>query len=210
MDDLHGLPDRPRPLRRPGGAARDLPPRRPGAQAAPRLAFDLFETGPAESPGWVWIPAFRAFTPNSRSDPGAVLAKKGYRPELVAAPLGAALARTPAEARALAAIRLRAGASDLRDLRLVPSPVASPSIRSPRRRPVSPGPLGRCGRRRADPGPDCRPLLGARRPFTRPGVRYSSGPPAWIPSSCTDRARVSAQEISRFSASGFAFPFHRA
>jgi hypothetical protein len=99
-------------------------PAGPGAQAAPRLAFYLFDTGPAESPSWVWIPAFRAFTPNSRSDPGAVLAKKGYRPELVTAPLGAALARTPAEARALAAIRLRAEASaaDLRDLRLVSLP----------------------------------------------------------------------------------------
>ena len=110
-----------------GDPAERLPTFRPagaGAEVTSRIAFYLFETGAAASPASVWIPAFRAFSPTSRSDPGAVLAKKGYRPELVAAPLGAALARTPAEARALAAIRLRVEAADadLRSLRLVSLP----------------------------------------------------------------------------------------
>lgn|GEM_PF-2868552 len=92
-----------------------------GTDVAQRLAFYVFESGPPESPAWIWIPAFRALSTSSRSDPGAVLENRGYRPELLAAPLGAALARTPAEARALAALRsgVKAAEADLRAARLV-------------------------------------------------------------------------------------------
>lgn len=106
------------------GPAERLPTFRPAggaAQTAQRLAFYVFESGPAGSPAWIWVPAFRALSASSRSDPGAVLERKGYRPDLLAAPLGAALARTPAQARALAALRLggKAAEADLRAARLV-------------------------------------------------------------------------------------------
>ena len=104
--------------------AERLPTFRPaeaGSNVAQRLAFYLFESGAAESPAWIRIPAFRALPASSRSDPGAVLERKGYRPDLLAAPLGAALARTPAEARTLAALRLgvKAAEAELRAARLV-------------------------------------------------------------------------------------------
>lgn len=106
------------------GALERLPTFRPagaGAEDAKRLAFYVFETGAVEAPAWIWVPAFRALSTDSRSDAGALLERKGYRPELVAAPLGATLVRTPAEARALAALRLGAKAeeADLRAARLV-------------------------------------------------------------------------------------------
>ncbi len=111
LDPL-GVPAERLPTFRPAG---------PGTDVAQRLAFYVFESGPPESPAWIWIPAFRALSTNSRSDPGAVLEQKGYRPGLVAAPLGAPLARTPSEARVLAALRLgvKAADADLRAARLV-------------------------------------------------------------------------------------------
>lgn len=104
--------------------AERLPTFRPagaGTDVAQRLAFYVFESGSPESPAWIWIPAFRALSADGRSDPGAVLGKKGYRPDLLAAPLGAGLARTPEEARALAALRVgvKAAEADVRAARLV-------------------------------------------------------------------------------------------
>ncbi len=104
--------------------AERLPTFRPagaGAEESSRLAFYVFESGAAEAPAWTWVPAFRTLSTDSRSDPGALLERKGYRPELIAAPLGSALARTPDEARALAALRLGAKDTDadLRAARLV-------------------------------------------------------------------------------------------
>jgi len=110
--DPFAVPAERLPTFRPAGA---------GADEARRLAFYVFESAATEAPAWIWIPAFRILSTDSRSDPGALLARKGYRPELVAAPLGSALARTPDEARALAALRLGAKAeeADLRAARLV-------------------------------------------------------------------------------------------
>lgn len=106
------------------GASERLSTFRPagaGAEDARRLAFYVYETGTAETPLWIWVPAFRALSTDSRSDAGALLELRGYRPELVVAPLGAPLVRTPEEARALAALRLGAKAeeADLRAARLV-------------------------------------------------------------------------------------------
>ena len=105
-------------------SAERLPTFRPagaGTDAAQRLAFYVFESGSPESPAWIWIPAFRALSASSRSDPGAVLERKAYRPDLLAAPLGARLARTPEEARTLAALRLgvKTAEADPRAARLV-------------------------------------------------------------------------------------------
>ncbi len=110
--DPFAVPAERLPTFRPAGA---------GADEARRLAFYVFESAASEAPAWIWVPAFRILSTESRSDPGALLERKGYRPELIAAPLGSALARTPVEARALAAIRLGAkGAdADLRAARLV-------------------------------------------------------------------------------------------
>ena len=110
--DPFALPVERLPTFRPAGS---------GAEDARRIAFYVFESGASEASAWIWIPAFRALSTDSRSDPGALLERKGYRPELVAAPLGSALARTPEEARALAALRLgaKAAEADLRVARLV-------------------------------------------------------------------------------------------
>lgn len=104
-----------------------LPTFRPagtGAEDARRIAFYVFESGAAEAPFRIWIPAFQSLSLDSRSDPGAVLERKGFRPDLLPAPLGVPLARAPSEARALAALRLgvKAEEADLRAARLVSLP----------------------------------------------------------------------------------------
>ena len=74
--------------------------------AALRLAFYVFDVGePIRS---VWIPAFRSSGQDAHQA-GAMLTKEKYRPTLSVAPLGADLARTPAEAVALFRLQRSSG-----------------------------------------------------------------------------------------------------
>ncbi len=77
-------------------------------EAPLRLAFYVFEAGPEASRALLWVPAFRAID-TTGPDAGEVLTQKRHSPPLVEAPLGAGLARTPAEALALLKLRLGAG-----------------------------------------------------------------------------------------------------
>ena len=79
-------------------------------EAPVRLAFYAFDVGSEGSPASVWIPAFRAID-STGLDAGEVLTQKKHAPPLVEAPLGAGLARTPAEARTL--LKLRQGAESI-------------------------------------------------------------------------------------------------
>lgn len=77
-------------------------------EAPLRLAFYVFQAGPEASRALLWIPAFRAID-TTGLDASEVLTRKRHAPPFVEAPLGAGLARTPAEALALLKLRLGAG-----------------------------------------------------------------------------------------------------